>query len=109
LPKVSLVISNGGFGGVQLALRLGIPLIVAGASEDKPEVAARVAWSGAGINLKTAKPNAEQIRRAVARLQNEPEFRANAQRLAREYAQYPGASRVVERVESYVGQKRAAA
>jgi hypothetical protein len=51
LPKVDVMITNGGYGAVQRALSTGVPLVVAGNTEDKPEVAARVAWSGAGIDL----------------------------------------------------------
>src|SRR4030095_4366556 len=65
LPHVDLMITKGGYGGVQFALAHGVPLIVAGATEEKPEIAARVAWSGAGINLKTKTPSPEQIRAAV--------------------------------------------
>lgn len=53
LPKVDVMVTNGGYGAVQRALSMGVPLAVAGNTEDKPEVAARVAWSGAGVNLKT--------------------------------------------------------
>jgi hypothetical protein len=42
------MVTNGGYGGVQQALANGVPLVVAGDSEDKPEVAARVRWSGTG-------------------------------------------------------------
>ena len=41
LPKTDLMVTNGGYGGVQMALANGVPLVVAGAREDKPEVAAR--------------------------------------------------------------------
>ena len=67
LPHVDVMITNGGFGGVQQAVAHGIPLIVAGDSEDKPEVAARVAWTRIGINLRTATPNPAKIRKAVHR------------------------------------------
>src|SRR6185295_18473193 len=39
LPRTAVMITNGGYGGVQMALWQGVPLVVAGASEDKPEVA----------------------------------------------------------------------
>ena len=55
LPHVDVMVTNGGYGGVQQALAHGVPLVVAGDSEDKPEVAARVQWSGAGINLHTGR------------------------------------------------------
>jgi len=45
-PHVNLMITNGGFGGTQNALAHGIPVVVAGATEDKMEVAARVENSG---------------------------------------------------------------
>ena len=40
LPHVDVMVTNGGYGGVQQALANGVPLVVAGDSEDKPEVAA---------------------------------------------------------------------
>ena len=61
------MVTNGGYGGVQIALSYGVPLVVAGTTEDKPEVAARVAWSGAGINLKTATPAPQRCAMRYAR------------------------------------------
>lgn len=78
LPHVSVMVTNGGYGGVQIALANGVPLIVAGATEDKPEVANRVLWSGTGINLKTNTPTIEQIRDAVRKILAEPSYRENA-------------------------------
>ncbi len=48
LPHVDAMVTNGGYGGVQQALAHGVPLVVAGDSEDKPEVAARVQLVGRG-------------------------------------------------------------
>ncbi|MEO8609100.1 MAG: glycosyltransferase [Chloroflexota bacterium] len=79
LPHVAVMVTNGGYGGVQTALGNGVPLIVAGATEDKPEVANRVAWSKTGINLKTNTPTVEQIRDAVRKILAEPIYRENAQ------------------------------
>jgi len=86
LEKVDLMITNGGYGGVQFALSHGVPLIVAGDTEDKPEIAARVAWSGTGINLHTGSPTADAIADAAHRVLTEPEYRAAAQRLRDELA-----------------------
>lgn len=88
LPHVDLMITNGGYGGVQFTLAHGVPLVVAGTTEDKPEIAARVAWSGAGISLRTKTPTPDQIRLAVRRVLGEPRFRANAARIAADYAQH---------------------
>ncbi|HEV7959362.1 MAG TPA: nucleotide disphospho-sugar-binding domain-containing protein, partial [Acidimicrobiales bacterium] len=75
LPHVDVMVSNGGFGSVQLAIAHGVPMVVAGLSEDKKEVTAHVGWSGTGINLRTNRPSPRAIADAVARVLNEPTFR----------------------------------
>jgi MGT family glycosyltransferase len=86
LPHVAAMVTNGGYGAVQKALSFGVPLVVAGDTEDKPEVAARVAWSGAGVNLRTGRPGADAVARAVRRVLHEPGYRAAAGRLRASYA-----------------------
>ncbi len=65
-PRHSARSSNGGYGGVHFALRYGVRLGVAGRTEDKMEVTARVGCSGAGVNLHTQRPKPAAIARAVA-------------------------------------------
>ena len=86
LPHVDVMITNGGYGGVQQALAHGVPLVVAGDSEEKPEVAARVRWSGAGIDLRTGRPSPRQVTDAVRRVLAEPTFGARARALQAEIA-----------------------
>jgi UDP:flavonoid glycosyltransferase YjiC (YdhE family) len=100
LPKTSVMVTHGGYGGVQMALAHGVPVVVAGTSEDKPEVATRVAGSGAGINLKTAVPKPEQVRGAVKALIDEARYRERARTLAAEYARYDAVPLAVETIES---------
>lgn len=88
LPHVDMMITNGGYGGVQFALAHGVPLVVAGATEEKPEIAARVAWSGAGIDLKTRRPSPAQIRAAVRTLRSNPRYRQHARRIQADYARH---------------------
>ncbi|GAA3658930.1 glycosyltransferase [Microbacterium marinilacus] len=88
MPLTSVYVTNGGYGGVQQALRDGVPMVVAGDSEDKPEVAARVAWSGAGIDLRTGTPSPEALRSAVQRVLSEASFRTAAGRMAEAIAEY---------------------
>ena len=86
LPHTDVMVTNGGYGGVQQALAHGVPLVVAGDSEDKPEVAARVQWSGAGINLRTGRPSAAMVARAVRRVLSRASYRRRARALAAEIA-----------------------
>lgn len=81
LPHVDVMVTNGGFGAVQLALGQGIPLLVAGDTEDKMEVGARVAWTGAGIRLRTHLPSAADVARAVHKLLLDLRYRREAERL----------------------------
>lgn len=100
LPRVDIMVTNGGWGGTMQALAHGIPLVIAGGDLDKPEVAARVAWARAGINLKTGRPSPAALGRAVERLQTDPEFRAGAEVLANELGTAGGAAHAAELVET---------
>jgi MGT family glycosyltransferase len=86
LPHVDVMVTNGGYGGVQQALANGVPLVVAGDSEDKPEVAARVHWSGTGVNLRTGRPSPAMVARAVRGVLDRPTYRARAQALQEQIA-----------------------
>lgn len=101
LPRTDVMVTNGGFGGVQRALSAGVPLVVAGSTEDKPEVAARVAWSGTGINLHTGSPSPGRVRRAVRSVLSAPRYGRAAKRLQREIAaQGDPLARIVATLES---------
>jgi MGT family glycosyltransferase len=89
LPRTAVMVTNGGYGGVTQALRIGVPLVVAGATEEKPEVAARVAWSGTGINLRSGRPGPRQIRGAVRAVLETPRYRVRAEQLRQQIATLP--------------------
>ncbi|EGG48337.1 glycosyl transferase [Streptomyces griseoaurantiacus M045] len=84
-PLADVVVTNGGYGGVQLALHHGVPLVVAGGSEDKPAVAARVADFGVGVDLRTGRPGTAAVGQAVRRVLDEPAFRRRAHDPSAEY------------------------
>jgi MGT family glycosyltransferase len=96
LPKMDAMVTNGGWGGVLAAVQAGVPLVVAGGSLDKPEVARRVAWSGAGINLRTGSPKPHRIAYAVDKVLTEPAFAARARELGASLAAAGGATRAGE-------------
>jgi UDP:flavonoid glycosyltransferase YjiC (YdhE family) len=93
------MVTNGGYGAVNHALSLGVPLVVAGDSEEKPEIAARVAWAGAGINLGTGRPTASQIREAVRAVLTKPQYRQRAQALRAAFARHNARDEIAELVE----------
>jgi UDP:flavonoid glycosyltransferase YjiC (YdhE family) len=91
LPLVDVMVTNGGYGGVQMALAYGVPLVGAGTTEDKMEVNARVAHSGAGVSLKVDRPTSAQVLSGVRTVLDDPSYRARAGVLQRAYARYGGA------------------
>ena len=89
-PLTDVYVSNGGYGGVHYALEHGVPLVVAGMTEDKAEVTARVGWSGAGINLATNTPSASQLREAVRQVLADRGYRDASARIGAEITASPG-------------------
>jgi UDP:flavonoid glycosyltransferase YjiC (YdhE family) len=102
LPHVDVMVTNGGYGGVQMALANGVPLVVAGATEEKPEVAAHVAYAGVGINLKTLTPTPEQLRRAIHEVLRNPRYTQRAQELQREYAIHHAPQQAADLIEQLI-------
>jgi MGT family glycosyltransferase len=86
LPKADVFITNGGLGGTQQAIAAGVPVIVAGVTEDKPAVAARVAYHGLGIDLHTGTPAPEDVAVATETVLKYTEMHANVHKLAQVYA-----------------------
>ncbi|KAK7422837.1 hypothetical protein QQX98_001399 [Neonectria punicea] len=102
LPKLSLLITNGGYGSITQALSHKIPLLCAGQTEDKKDTAARIDWAGAGIDLKTDNPSTYQIRTAAAEIMGDGGYREKAARLGDELNELGGQRRVSELLEQLV-------
>jgi UDP:flavonoid glycosyltransferase YjiC (YdhE family) len=86
LPHTDVLVTNGGFGGVQQSLRNGVPMVLAGQTEDKLEGNVRTAATGAAINLMNHQPAKEDLRVAVQTVLGNADYRTQAQRIATEYA-----------------------
>ncbi|MCJ1475179.1 hypothetical protein MMC13_003839 [Lambiella insularis] len=98
-----LVVSNGGYGTIQQALCAGVPLVLAGMSEDKPEGNARAAWTGAAVNLATQTPDQEVVRAAVEKVIGTPTYRQRARALAAVYQKYDTLENIARSVEEFAG------
>ncbi|WP_188037443.1 nucleotide disphospho-sugar-binding domain-containing protein [Actinotalea sp. JY-7885] len=90
MPRVDVFVTNGGYGGIHLALEHGVPVVVAGDTEDKPETAARVAWAGVGVNLRTGTPRPEAVRSAVRQVIGDGRYRQAAGRIGEAIRAAPG-------------------
>jgi UDP:flavonoid glycosyltransferase YjiC (YdhE family) len=103
MPHADVLVSNGGYGGLQQALSHGVPLVLAGESEDKIEVTARVAHTGAAINLLTQRPDVESLRAAVHAALSDPSYGRHARRLQADYARHDAFAAVESAVRELGG------
>lgn len=86
LPKAAVVVSAGGFATAQWCAAAGVPMVVDGKTEDKPDVGARVEWAGIGKSLCGAPTTPNAIRDAVHEVLLNPRYREQAYRLAAQCA-----------------------
>jgi len=107
LPRVNVLVTNGGYGSVNQAMSFGIPLVTAGMTEDKADVNARVAWSGVGINLATNEPTPEALRNAVRTVIDRPAYRMRASQMAAEFAGIDTRSKILSIIGRLVADQKA--
>lgn len=108
LPHVGVMVTNGGYNGVLAALSCGVPLVCAGRTEDKADVCSRVAWSGAGADLRTDTPSEKALRGAVLKVMQDDRYRRAAERVRDDFAKHNGPAEAVDELERVVSETEAA-
>ena len=103
MSKVDLLVTNGGYGSIQIALAHGVPVVAIGKTEDKAEIANRVEWSGVGIGVKVLVPTEKQIRDAVRRVISTPTYAARAEAIRYEMSGLDAGSTGAELLEELAG------
>ena len=104
LQSVDLLITNGGYGTVNMALSHGVPIVSAGLTEDKEEVSAHVQWAGIGIDLRTNQADPQAVRNAAREVLDKPVYRERAKELAREFASHDTEAELLRLIETCVTQ-----
>ena len=102
LAKVSVLVTNGGYGSVSQALSYGVPIVGAGLTQDKADVNARIAWTGAGIDLKSNQPTPQVLRDAIRSVLDQPNYRVAARKIADEFAAIDTRSELVRIISELV-------
>ncbi len=108
MEHIDVLVTNGGYGTVTSALSHGVPVVVAGMTEDKPEVGARVAWSGTGIDLRTDRPTAAQLREAIDAALNDAKYRDRADAMAAAFGRHDAAHDINSLLAAAVSFRQAA-
>jgi MGT family glycosyltransferase len=101
-PQASAVVTHAGHGTVMRALVHGLPLVCIPMGRDQNDVAARVVARGVGLRL-SPKASIPALRRAIQRVVDEPEFRAQAHDLAQAIAEETLRPLAVDALEELAG------
>lgn len=101
-PKVDAFVTNGGYGSVLQSLTAGVPIVAAGKTEDKAEVAARIGWSGVGIDLGTSTPTGAALRGAIDRVLSEPGFRRRSQAMAADFERLDAGRGILRAIDDLI-------
>ena len=99
LPHTDIVVSNGGYGTLSQSFAAGVPMVLAGMTEDKSECCARAAATGAAINLRTQTPTEAQVKEALLEMLIRRDFKKRATQLKEEYARHDAVKAVVEAID----------
>ncbi|KAK6065440.1 hypothetical protein SCUP234_12558 [Seiridium cupressi] len=101
LEYADIFVTNGGYGGIAHGVLNGVPMILAGTSEDKAEVCARGAYAGFAINLQVQRPTGEQIAAASEKIFTDPTFKHRALRLQQENEDLDAVSIIERQIIKY--------
>jgi MGT family glycosyltransferase len=107
LPFVDVMVTSGGYNGVKVALAHGVPLIGAGSVSDQPDVCSRVAYSGAGINLRTGRPSSSQLKQSILKVLNDPSYLQKAKLIQSDFALHDSAAETTQLLERLAKTKKA--
>ncbi|HEX3768267.1 MAG TPA: nucleotide disphospho-sugar-binding domain-containing protein [Puia sp.] len=88
MPYADVYITNGGYGGVMMAIENRVPMVVAGVHEGKNEICTRVGYFKCGIDLKTERPDKKMLRSAVFGVLGDPIYKRNIDDLHNEFKNY---------------------
>jgi UDP:flavonoid glycosyltransferase YjiC (YdhE family) len=84
LPHAQAWVHNAGYGAVTHGISHGVPMVVAGEGQDKTENARRIAYSEAGVDLRTARPKARALKAAVTAVLDDPKYKSSVESLRRQ-------------------------
>lgn len=102
LASAAAVVTHAGHGTTVRALAAGVPLVCLPMGRDQLDVAARVAYRGAGVRLDPA-ASAAEVAEAVRAVLEQPGFRDAARSLAAAIAEETAEDRAVLAIEEAVG------
>jgi MGT family glycosyltransferase len=102
LERASLTITHAGLNTVLESLSQGVPMVCLPITNDQPDVAARVAWTGTGVSLPLTGLSSKRLSKAVRRVWENENYKINARQLQQEIRKSGGTSHAATLVEMAV-------
>ncbi|KAL1879213.1 hypothetical protein Daus18300_001792 [Diaporthe australafricana] len=84
LPHAHVWVHNGGYGAITHGIAHGVPMVVAGEGQDKPENVKRVRFSGIGVGMGTPRPGSENLRISLDAVLGDERFKTRVEVLRQE-------------------------
>lgn len=84
LPLADVSVQNGGYGGWSQAVMAGVPTVLAGNTEEKPETIMRGVWSGTSVGITERRPGVEKLRDAITKVLGDPSYRQRTAEIKKE-------------------------
>jgi MGT family glycosyltransferase len=106
LERATLCITHAGLNTTLECLSQGVPMVAIPLANDQPGVAARIAWSGAGLFIPPAKLNPVRLRAAIEEVLSRPRYRENSQRLRAAIQSRDGLAMAAVLIEQVVQMKK---
>lgn len=88
IEHTDVFVNNGSYGALSHAITHGVPLVLAGHSEDKREIGMRCEWAGFAANLRTGTPTPDMVAAGVERVLTESSFKTRAMELKKEAEEF---------------------
>ena len=102
LKRATLTITHAGMNTTLESLTNGVPIVAIPITNDQPGVAARVAWTGAGVVVPLKKVSVEKLQNAIQQVLTEDSYKKNALRLQEAIKQAGGVNRAADIIEQAV-------
>lgn len=84
LPHARVWVHNGGYGAITHGIAHGVPMVVAGEGQDKPENIRRVRYSGIGVGLGSSKPSVSDLKLSLDDVLNNSRYHERVKVLGQE-------------------------
>jgi MGT family glycosyltransferase len=106
LRRAQLMITHAGLNSTLECLAAGVPMVAIPITNDEPAVAARIAWTGAGLVVPMSDCGDGRVQRAIGEVLRNPSYRGSARRMQQEIAEVNGLERAADIVEEALRTRR---